>query len=190
MPLYWAGLWDAVNIAPGRVEPARGEVDEVGRRQPEVDDVDALRAHALGEAATSSTPDGRMSCADRARGRRPAKRAKAAPIARAMRRVELVGDDAPDVVGLEDRVEVACAGDLVSSEDVLVVAMARRPHESSPTRSQVRSHVSQLEQGVGSPSGVVRDVLEPSAGVPLGAGNGQRRRCAPTRYHARDAEQR
>ena len=49
MPLYCAGLCEAVNIAAGDVERAGGEVHEVGRRQPEVDDVDALLHHPAGE---------------------------------------------------------------------------------------------------------------------------------------------
>ena len=49
MPLYSAGLWLAVNIAAGRLEAAGGVVDEVGRGQAEVDDVEALRRDAVGE---------------------------------------------------------------------------------------------------------------------------------------------
>ena len=45
MPLYCAGLCDAVNIAAGAVEGSGGEVHEVGRRQPEVDDVEPLLHH-------------------------------------------------------------------------------------------------------------------------------------------------
>ena len=48
-PLYSAGLCDAVNIAPGPVERPGGEVQEVGGAEPEIDDVDALLEHALGE---------------------------------------------------------------------------------------------------------------------------------------------
>ncbi len=40
----------------------------------------------------------------------PAKRANAAPIARHIAGVELVGHESADVVGLEDRVEVGHAG--------------------------------------------------------------------------------
>jgi len=49
MPLYWAGLCEAVNIAPGRVEVAGREVDEVGRREAEVGDWGAHCARAFGE---------------------------------------------------------------------------------------------------------------------------------------------
>ena len=42
MPLYAAGLCDAVSCAAGRVEVAGGEEDLVGRAQAELDDVDAL----------------------------------------------------------------------------------------------------------------------------------------------------
>ena len=38
-PLYWGGLWLAVNIAPGSVEAPGGEIHHVGRGQAEVDDV-------------------------------------------------------------------------------------------------------------------------------------------------------
>ena len=44
MPLYCAGLWLAVNIAPGASRRPDGEVDEVGRGEPEVDDVGAGEA--------------------------------------------------------------------------------------------------------------------------------------------------
>ena len=94
----------------GRVELAGGEVHEVGGRQPEVDDVDALGADAVGEGRRQLHAR-RGACRVR---RAPAsapptwpatKTAKASPTARATG-VELVGRGAPDVVGLEDRVEV------------------------------------------------------------------------------------
>ena len=42
MPLYWAGLCDAVSMAPGRSSPAGGEEEQVGGGEPEVDHVEAL----------------------------------------------------------------------------------------------------------------------------------------------------
>ena len=49
MPLYCAGLCDAVKIDAGAMALTGGEVHEVRRRQPDVDDVDALAEHAVGE---------------------------------------------------------------------------------------------------------------------------------------------
>ena len=86
MPLYCAGLCDAVNIAPGASRRPDGEVEQVGGREPDVDHVDALRdGTPSAKAAESSTPDGRMS---RARTMRVApslamaNRANAAPMDR------------------------------------------------------------------------------------------------------------
>ena len=53
------------------------------------------------KAAESSTPDGRMSRTTSTRSA-PVKRAMAAPMARHSVGVELLGDGATDVVGLED----------------------------------------------------------------------------------------
>ena len=49
MPLYCAGLWLAVNIAPGASSLPGREVDEVGRAQPDVGDVGARERRALDE---------------------------------------------------------------------------------------------------------------------------------------------
>ena len=49
MPLYWAGLWEAVMIAPGDAELPCGEVQEIGRDQPEERDRGALAACAVAE---------------------------------------------------------------------------------------------------------------------------------------------
>ena len=49
MPLYCAGLWLAVNIAPGRVELAGREVDDVGGAQADVGHVGAGQGRALDE---------------------------------------------------------------------------------------------------------------------------------------------
>ena len=56
MPLYCAGLWEAVNIAPGASRRAGGEVHEVGGGQAEVDDVDPLGRDALGEGRRQLHP--------------------------------------------------------------------------------------------------------------------------------------
>ena len=58
MPLYCAGLCEAVNMAPGRVEMPGGEVEEVGGGHPEVGDRDPFGARAVGERPDSSTPEG------------------------------------------------------------------------------------------------------------------------------------
>ena len=64
-----------------RVERPGGEVDEVGRHQAEVDDVDALRrARRRRRRPRARRPEGRMSRPTRMRGA-PAKRAKATPMA-------------------------------------------------------------------------------------------------------------
>ena len=102
--MYSAGLCDAVNIAPGRSSVPGGEVQQVGRRQAEVDDVDALLQHPAVNASTSSGPDGRMSRATSSSSA-PAKRAKATPSGVGDLGVELVGHRAADVVGLDDLIE-------------------------------------------------------------------------------------
>ena len=61
MPLYWAGLWEAVNIAAGASSRPDGEVHEVGRGQPEVDDVGPGQLAPSANAAASGSDDGRMS---------------------------------------------------------------------------------------------------------------------------------
>ena len=106
-PLYCFGLWLAVSITPGQVERAAREVEEVGRGEAEVDDVDALRA-----SRPRRTP--RRGSGDESRQSRPSRIAgRAGPVGEGRAdpprevRVELVGDDAADVVGLEDAVQVA-----------------------------------------------------------------------------------
>ena len=71
MPLYLAGLCEAVNIAAGALEAARGEVHEVGGGQPEVDDVEALALHPLGEGAGELDAASAACRARRAPGWRP-----------------------------------------------------------------------------------------------------------------------
>ena len=89
----------------GRVERAGGVVHQVGRDEPEVDDVDAHLHRAASERVDELGPDGRMS--------RPTSTRAGAGEAREPDPervgdlgVDLVGNGAPDVVGLDDRVEV------------------------------------------------------------------------------------
>ena len=95
---------------PGEVELSRGEVEEVGRGEADVDHTEADREHARAERPGSARRPTRE-CHGR---RRPA--CRPAPCASTKRAepdadrigdagVELVGDRAPDVVGLEDVVE-------------------------------------------------------------------------------------
>ena len=63
MPLYCAGLWLAVNIAPGPRQPPGGEVELVGGGEPD-HDVTSAPASAAPSANARDMPgeDGRMSC--------------------------------------------------------------------------------------------------------------------------------
>ena len=83
----------------GRVEVAGGEVDEVGRGQAEVDDVEALVEHALGEGRGQLDARRPHVAGRRGRASAPsasaAKRAKAAPMRRHTVGVELVGRQCP-----------------------------------------------------------------------------------------------
>ena len=84
----------------------RGEVQEVGRRQTEVGDVDALGAHALGEGrgelhARSPHVAGHQDLGGAGEA------GEGAPDGPAHVGVELVGHRATDVVGLEDLVHPA-----------------------------------------------------------------------------------
>ncbi len=63
MPLYWAGLCEAVNMAPGR-RATGGEVEEVGGRQAEVDHVEALAGAPLGEGGRQVDAGGAHVAAD------------------------------------------------------------------------------------------------------------------------------
>ena len=49
MPLYCAGLWLAVNIAPGRSSEPAAKYSRSVEPEPGLDDVDAAADHALGE---------------------------------------------------------------------------------------------------------------------------------------------
>ena len=110
MPLYCAGLCDAVNIAPGASsDPAakyNRSVDPRPRstrsrpcaRDPVgegVDHADARRAHVTGD---QDSGHGRI-CGDREPGEGDADRPGDAL-------VELLGDHSPHVVGLEDGIQV------------------------------------------------------------------------------------
>ncbi len=114
MPLYWAGLWLAVNIAPGQSRRAAREVERVGADQADADDVRALRRRTSAKASTSVGEDGPhvVTDDDPPPGRPERTATKAAPTSRARVRVELVGDDATDVVRLDDLAQVAHGGEL------------------------------------------------------------------------------
>ena len=105
MPLYWAGLCDAVNIAPGQSRCPEAKYKKSVEPMPRsTTSVPQARAPSA-KAAASSVPDGRMSRATteaRLHGEGRERRTDRA----AGRGVELVRDGAADVVGLEDRVEV------------------------------------------------------------------------------------
>ncbi len=63
MPLYWAGLWDAVNITPGlSSEPEAKYIMSVDAR-PMLATFRPCRLAPRVNASTSSGPDGRMSWA-------------------------------------------------------------------------------------------------------------------------------
>ena len=87
------------------VERAGGEVHQVGRGQPEVDDVDALLEHAVGERVDQL----RAGRAHVAADEHPIGASTEAGEADTERvrdlGVELIGHRAPDVVGLDDLVE-------------------------------------------------------------------------------------
>ena len=89
----------------GCVEMARGEVAEVGGREPEVERRRRRRSwRLLVNAATSGSDDGRASWPTRMRAA-PVNATSALPDPARDRLVELVGVDAANVVGLEDDVE-------------------------------------------------------------------------------------
>ena len=110
MPLYCGGVVAGGEHRRRRVEVAGGEVDEVGRGQAEVDDVEALVEHALGERGRRARrPAGAHVAGDEHPGGAVALGGEAGEggaDAPAVGGIELVGCQTPDVVGLEDRVEV------------------------------------------------------------------------------------
>ena len=101
MPLYCAGLWLAVNIAPGTAEVAGGEVELVGGGQPDQSHVGA----GLGGAARRRRGPARASWAACRGRRRPRRRrctwTKAAAGRAASSLVDLLGHEPAHVVGLE-----------------------------------------------------------------------------------------
>ena len=106
MPLYCAGLWLAVNIAPGMAEVAGGEVELVGGGQP---DQRSRRRRPRPRRRRTRRPGPASSAACRGRRRRSRpghldERGAGAP---GQVVVDLVGDGAAHVVRLEDGVEVA-----------------------------------------------------------------------------------
>ena len=105
-PLYCAGLCEAVNMAPGRVEVARREVQEVGGGHAEVDDVDALGPHPVGEGGRQLHP-ALAHVAGHQDPRRAGEAGHGPADGAAHVGVELVGHRAPHVVRLEDLVHAA-----------------------------------------------------------------------------------
>ena len=104
MPLYSAGLCDAVKIAPGSARAAGGEVQQVGRHEAEVDHVEALRLHATGELGNESRPGRAHVATDQHLGGIDIGGEGDAQRVRDLRR-ELVRNRSPDVVGLDNLVE-------------------------------------------------------------------------------------
>ena len=85
MPLYWAGLCDAVNMAPGASKRPAAKYTRSVEHEAEVDDVDALAAHAVAEGGhEADRPDGRMSWPTRIRSGRRRTGRTPAPMARHM----------------------------------------------------------------------------------------------------------
>ncbi len=82
-PLYCAGLCDAVNMAPGAPKRPAAKYTRSVDTSPTSMTSTPWDIKPSAKAATSSTPDGRMSRPTRTVGD-PAKRAKATPKARAM----------------------------------------------------------------------------------------------------------
>src|SRR3954451_21679477 len=118
MPLYWAGLWLAVNIAPGTSsDPAAKYSRSVEPSPASITSTPRLITPSA-KARDSGTDDSRMSCAVttvRAPLSAVTNSAKAAPSPRAMALdpepagdvlVPLVGYHPADVVGLDDRGEL------------------------------------------------------------------------------------
>ena len=102
IPLYWAGLWEAVNMAPGASRLPDAKYSSSVEVRPEVDDVDAGRGDPVGEGPASARRPTAACPGPPAPVAHPAKRANAAPTARARSVFELIGHGAADVVGLED----------------------------------------------------------------------------------------
>ncbi len=108
IPLYCAGLCDAVSMAPGASYSPAAQNSRSVEARPRWTTSRPWPITPSANAAANSGPEGRMSWATStwsAPEVSAAKRAKAAPMRRTSGRVELFGDDAPDVVGLEDGIE-------------------------------------------------------------------------------------
>ena len=112
---------------PGRIEVARGEVQEIGRGHAEVGDVDALGPDAIGEGAGERHP--RLTHVtgheDLGGG---GEAGHGAPDGQAHVRVELVGHRAAHVVGLEDLVHPAHRATTIGA--ARTVLKRKSPHAS------------------------------------------------------------
>ena len=109
MPLYCAGLWDAVNMAPGASSRPAAKYTRSVETRPRSIDVDTLGHHPFGERGHQLDARWPHVPTDQDPGA-PAKVAKATPKARQMLGVELIGDGAADVVGLDDLIEESSCG--------------------------------------------------------------------------------
>ena len=103
MPLYWAGLWLAVNIAAGASRRPDAKYARSVDARPELGDVGAREVTPSANASESGTDDGRMSRDEDPVGAGEAGEGVPDPASDGL--VDLVGVDAPDVVGLEDGVQ-------------------------------------------------------------------------------------
>ena len=112
MPLYWAGLWLAVNIAPGRPRKPEAKYRPSVLANPVRTTSQPCSRTPSANEATSDGPDGRMSCAMTTRpgstvtlGRTDdADERRTDGVSEVL--VELVGIGTADVVRLDDVVEV------------------------------------------------------------------------------------
>ena len=139
MPLYCAGLCDAVNMAPGasscprrsrrgRSTPGRGR----RRRRP--------ATHTFGERGRRARPRSAACRAPiRMRGRAGEAGERGADGVGTIVGVELVGHGAPDVVGLEDRVELL--GVITGYED-----RACPTHATAPSRRRPRTSLARMKR--------------------------------------------
>ena len=110
MPLYWAGLCDAVNIAPGASREPEAKYNRSVEPRPRSTTSSPWLVTPSPNAATMPTPDGRMSRATSTRVAPGWALGHEAGEGHADRPgdplVELLGDHAPHVVGLEDGIQV------------------------------------------------------------------------------------
>ena len=89
---------------PRSIEPSGGEVQQVGRREPEVHDIDTLAAHPFGECRRELDAGLAHVVRDQD-ARRSRETSERRPDRAGDAGIELLGNGAPDVVGLEDHVE-------------------------------------------------------------------------------------